>query len=452
MIDTLRKYLQTYDGDLTMLPDEELLEYLTYTIAHEQTLAKIEAQLHSVENPEEIAMYALKAAAEFYDGDWCGSIEGDLDVGAWAPVLWYNRATDGMTATTFKDMEETEALERWVNAVYNAEPIVIRDTSVVRDINPAEYAIYERLEAKSVLAVPFWKNPVGFLIVRNPKRFADRCSFLQALAYVVFSSSTEKKLIERSQRVITPEQIQSDRDVVINVFGHLEICTSKGMITEDDLNSPKMSRYLVYLLLNRGGSTNPAYICEEIWPDKETDNPASTAKNMAFRMQSIFSQVSPHRLLVPAQPGYQLNPELNIITDIDRFEEYLTQAENALTLQAREELLKSAIDLYDVGLFRTASSEHWIMAHELGYKYKCLGVFNELLKLLYDKGDYSMVQYYAAKALKIEKANVDAYYWLIRCLQLRDSATMVKGEMQLARHALSQEEFQDLTERLEKAG
>ena len=50
--------------DISRLSDDELLEYLVYTVAHERTLTDIEAQLHSVENPEEIAMYALYITRE----------------------------------------------------------------------------------------------------------------------------------------------------------------------------------------------------------------------------------------------------------------------------------------------------------------------------------------------------------------------------------------------------
>lgn len=449
MFNKMKKRLYEFDEDISRLSDEELLEYLVYTVAHERTLADIEAHLHSVESPEEIAMYALKAAAEFYGGDWCGTIEGDLEMEAWAPAIWYNVSGRGMTPTHFKDMEETMYLERWVNAIYHAEPIIIPDTSAYKETNPGEYEIYQRLNAHSILAVPFWKNPVGFLIVRNPKRFVDRSSFLQALAYVVFSASTEKKLIERSQKAFSPDQIHSDKDVLINIFGSLELSTSKGTIIEE-LNSPKISRFLVYLLLHKDRPVAPRMICDEIWADEDNDNPGSKAKNLAFRLQSAFSIVSDHRLVISTPQGYQINPELNIITDVDMFEEFWVQSQNAVTLETRIELLKQAIALYKGDIFPTASSEHWLMPHELAYKYKCIGVYNELLKVLFETGNYVSVQHYASAALKLDRANVDAYYWLIRTMKIKDSAALAKGELQLASHALSDDEYKELLERLDK--
>lgn len=450
MYSILKQRLCKFDEKIDSLTDDELVEYLIYTVAHERTLADIEAQLHSVENPEEIAMYALKATAEFYDGDWCGTIEGDLDMEAWAPAMWYNRKTNGMTATLAKEMEETMFLERWVASLYQAEPIIIPDTSVYKETNPEEYEIYKRLDAKSIMAVPFWKNPVGFLVVRNPKRFVDRSSFLQALAYVVFSSSTEKKLIERCQKAFSPEQIHSNKDVMINLFGNLEIYTSKGTITEEELNSPKISRFLVYLLLHKDRAVAPRTICDEIWSMEETDNPSSKIKNLAFRLQTGFSIISDHRLVVSTTQGYQINPELNIITDVDMFDEYWAQSQTSVTLETKIELLKRAIELYRGTVFSSASSEHWLKPHELAYKYKCLGIYNELLKLLFESGNYSSVQYYATASLKLDKANVDAYYWLIRTMKMKDSVALVKGELQLACHALTEDEYTELLDRLDK--
>lgn len=73
-----------------------------------------------------------------------------------------------------------------------------------------------------------------------------------------------------------------------------------------------------------------------------------------------------------------------------------------------------------------------------------------MLKALFEAGNYAGVQHYASAALKLDRANVDAYYWLIRTMKIKDSAVLAKGELQLASHALTDEEYRDLVERLEK--
>lgn len=129
----------------TVIDDQQ---HIQYSIDFTRTMTALEAQLHSCEDPAVIAMDALKVGAAFYDADWCGVIEGDLEMDAWAPVLWYNVSSRAMTETQFRDLEETKNLERWVEALYACKPVIIPDTSVYKDSNPGEYALYERCRAK----------------------------------------------------------------------------------------------------------------------------------------------------------------------------------------------------------------------------------------------------------------------------------------------------------------
>ena len=130
-------------------------DYIQYAVFFEYNLTMLETQLHSVEEPEEIAKNALIVAVEFYDGDWCGIIEGDLVMDAWCPILWFNRTTQGMTETKFNELEDTKALGRWLEALYQCKPIIIPDTTAFKETNPAEYEIKRKLNScGSVLEKP----------------------------------------------------------------------------------------------------------------------------------------------------------------------------------------------------------------------------------------------------------------------------------------------------------
>ena len=400
---------------------EEL--HVQYSIDYTKTMTALEKQLHSCEDPAVIAMDALKVGATFYEADWCGVIEGDLEMDAWAPVLWYNVAQHGMTVTAFKDLEETKNLERWVDALYACEPVIIPDTHALKDTHPEEYALYERCRADSVLAVPFWKNPTGFMIVRNPKRYnidPYESGFLQALAFVTFNAITEQKLISRTQKAFSPESIKDDKDIIINLFGKLEIYTSKGVLTEEEISSPRICRFLVYMLLHGKHPVPPRTILEQIWPEEDAENAGTKIKSLAYRLQTAFCFISDTRLIISTLAGYQLNPELDIMTDVQQFEDFWLQAQSAITMQTKLELLRKATEIYRGNIYETASSEHWLMAHELAYRYKCLGVYVEIMRMYYDLQDYTNVQRYAALALNIDKASVDAYYWMIRAMRQRE--------------------------------
>ena len=122
----------TEENEVQDIISIEEKEYVQYCKDYTRTMTALEKQLHSCEDPAEIAMSALKAGADFYGGDWCGIIEGDLEMEAWAPVLWHDLETGGMTETKFHELEDTNALERWIEALYACEPVIIPDTSIYK--------------------------------------------------------------------------------------------------------------------------------------------------------------------------------------------------------------------------------------------------------------------------------------------------------------------------------
>ncbi|MDY5782661.1 MAG: hypothetical protein SPK62_01965, partial [Gemmiger sp.] len=46
-----------------------------------------------------------------------------------------------------------------------------------------EYALYERLDARSIIASPFSPSPTGFLVIRNPSRYLNHPEALFIFAY-----------------------------------------------------------------------------------------------------------------------------------------------------------------------------------------------------------------------------------------------------------------------------
>ena len=65
--------------------------------------------------------------------------------------------------------------------------------------------------------------------------------------------------------------------------------------------------------------------------------------------------ISDYRLLISTPLGYQLNPELNIMTDMQRFDDLWIEAQNAVTLQTKIELLKRAVEAYRGNIYPAAS-------------------------------------------------------------------------------------------------
>ena len=251
MLNKLKRFIGSNEPVQHKSEEIEQQQYIQYAQELEQSLSRLEAGVHESDDPSWIMQSVMKTALDFYKGDWIGFLEVDLELGLWTPTHWYNPSPNDKTLDLLQEFESAEFLHRWVTAMHDNTAIVVPDMEEVREQFPGEYAVYQRLMAKSVLAVPVKPRPMGFLVIRNPQRYLTRSSMLQLLAFVVLACVNEQKLMQSMKMSFSPENIENDADIIINLFGDLEIYTSSGVLREGDLKSPKCCRLLAYMLLNK---------------------------------------------------------------------------------------------------------------------------------------------------------------------------------------------------------
>ena len=449
-----RLFRKNSKSETDLKPNEDTCsaEYIQYTQELEQTLSVLEAHLHESDNPDEIILHALETACDFYNGDWAGFLEIDLELGLWTPYIWFNKNPDDKTTIMLNEIESADFLYRWVTAMKNNLPIIVEDREQIKKDFPDEYEMYQRLRIHSVLAVPVKPRPTGFLAVRNPKRYIDRSSMLQMLAFVVLAIANEKKLLDSAKLAWSPENITNETDILFHLFGELEVYTSQGVLHEADLKSPKIIRLLAYMLLGSRRFFTARELAETLWPDEAFDqeNPGKNIKTLIYRLRQVFSMISEQDLIESTPYGYRLNPKLNIMTDLQEFDRYLRSAQDTASITGKIDLLKKAVSVYRGNILGSAAGEHWLIPTSSHYNLKYLGAVNELLKTLAELKDYAGVHQYAAQALCIDPGNFRAYFWMIYSMYRQGATEMAKAELRAAEQHLTSEEYSELVQHLKK--
>ncbi|MBQ6334540.1 MAG: hypothetical protein IJI46_05695 [Erysipelotrichaceae bacterium] len=69
-----------------------------------------------------------------------------------------------MKETLFNEVEYTEEFATWAQHLIDQEPLIIPDIEMIRDTHPKEYKAYKRLDARSIVGVPFGQHPLGFMV------------------------------------------------------------------------------------------------------------------------------------------------------------------------------------------------------------------------------------------------------------------------------------------------
>lgn len=431
---------------ITIDGEEYAIEYVKYCIEKDRTVSTLEATLHESDDPQRIALEALKAACRFHGGDWAGILDVDLDLDMWTPLWWYNAKPQDKTTALFGEFQLAKSMPNWIEALKTGSSVCITDISSVQKSQPEEYEIYKHLQVNSVIGVPFGPNPVGILAIRNPTRYIQYDSALNVFAYVIHRAMAQQKTIESSRLIAAPEDIHTDKDILVHLFGDMDICTSKGILTEREFNKPKCSRVITYLLLNPKSTFHPLQIVSALWPEEEDkwESTAAYVRNYIHKFKKSFDLISPYPLIVHSENGYGINPELNIMTDLKQFDLLTEQALHTLAIPQKVEFLRKAVALYKGTVFKNADGELWIKDIASHYRLRYIGVVNELLATLEAADDFSGVQQCATKAIALTPENTRAHYWLLHAMNHLNTFEMAKNHVTRAKELLTSEEFEAL--------
>ncbi|MBR3999694.1 MAG: GAF domain-containing protein, partial [Clostridia bacterium] len=405
------------------------------------------------DDAEAIIARTLQAVCEFYDADWSGFIDVDMVMQVCSPYRWHNTNKQDRTRELMAEFEPIECMESWMKAMQTNSPICIPNVEALKESSPDEYALYKKLKARAILSVPVFPRPTGFLVVRNPKKHVsvEECETLSLFAYVMLTNINDKKSTEKLLMTWTPENIESPDDVVIHVLGELKITSASGVITERKLASPAIARLIVFLLLNTDHSYAAREIAEIFWRDEEEydiDKAAGNLRTQMSRSRAELKKISLEDLISSSVYGYALNDKYNIVTDVRMFDECIEAAVGTSSYLDKVDLMKKAVDLYCGDILMSAAGEHWLIQESSSYHLKYIGVVNDLLELLASHDEYGNIQKYAEKSLKYAPGNVIAYYWLVIAYTKLNSPELAKSRLKQAKYALTDCDYEDLTEML----
>lgn len=167
-------------------------------------------------------------------------------------------------------------------------------------------------------------------------------------------------------------------------------------------------------------------------------------QGLVYRLRQKFSIISDEPLVLSSASGYQLNPELHIMTDYQRFDELVSSAVRASSVINKVDILKNALDLYHGKVLSSADGEHWLIQFSTKYHLSYMGAVSELLKQLDSLHSYDLLNQYAMKSLTIAPDNPKAYCWLIRSLKAQGMNELATNELAAAKEHLTTEEYEEI--------
>lgn len=201
----------------------------------------------------------------------------------------------------------------------------------------------------------------------DPTRYTDDPVFLFIASYAVVVELNEIKQ-QQSLLAATKASKYNPEDIHVNFFGGMEIISSKGTLTGEDIKADQCYLLLAYLILNHKKNFSVDTLAEIICPYDELDSPYKVVNNIVYRLRRTLSVIGLDKLVIGKNGTFQINSNFNIHTDFDRFEDACIQLKTEENPDMRHSLYHSAVDMYKGQLLPRCEHELWLMQLSMYYQ------------------------------------------------------------------------------------
>lgn len=206
-----------------------------------------------------------------------------------------------------------------------------------------------------------------------------------------------------------------DKPIYVTMFQKFSFSYRDKMIDSDTIKSDKLIKLFGYLLMNADRAVPSSELVDFLWFYEEIDNPIGALKNLIYRLRAILKkQFLLTNFIITGKGSYSINPEYQIQTDINEFENY-----NNLILNSEEDNLENYDRLisYYKGKFLTEiKGDHNILSKSTYYHPIYIDRVIEYADILEENKNYEKMEAVARQAINIDNLEEDIYEILIKSL------------------------------------
>ena len=166
-----------------------------------------------------------------------------------------------------------------------------------------------------------------------------------------------------------------------------------------------------------------------------------SVSNIAYRLRRILSIIDLEDLIVGRHGTFVINPEYNVYTDFDRFEDNCRRMEAEANPKAQSELYQGAVELYRGDLFSKISYQHWLMPKTAYYHNIFLRIIKCYIERKMEQGDYCAAHRAVVDAMSLDPYDSELNTDMILIMYHRGGAELAKSFLQTAEAYMSEEQI-----------
>lgn len=217
-----------------------------------------------------------------------------------------------------------------------------------------------------------------------------------------------------------------EKDVLhVNLLGQFELSNSNGVLDRQALHSNKLMRLLSYIMIYRGKDLTVHELCNVIWSEGGSGNPAGALKNLMYRLRCSMKILGDTPFILTRKQSYCWNEEVEVIADFEVFDKLCKKAvSEGAPDEERLAAAEQAVALYKGPLPAKLSGEQWGLPLETYYHSCYLTVVKYLAGVYEQKEQYDKMEVLTSNALIQDGLDEQLHCNLVKALVLQDKQNL----------------------------
>lgn len=204
--------------------------------------------------------------------------------------------------------------------------------------------------------------------------------------------------------------------VKMQLFGNFALEYNGKVINEETLRSNKLTKLLVYILMNRDNVLTHQRLLEVLEND-DSEKPENVLKNLMYRMRKTLRALGEEKFICTSTGAYKWNPEILVETDYEQFEAQVEALQKETQVQKQKEQCREIINNYKNNVSTKVAQEIWMIPKTIWYRSVYMDAVHTLCEILEKEEEWNELELLCNKALDVDDFDEEVHCGLLKSLQ-----------------------------------
>lgn len=225
--------------------------------------------------------------------------------------------------------------------------------------------------------------------------------------------------------------MSNSKPLYINMLGEFTLQYGDNVVSDQEGRSKKLWLLIEYLVTFRGKEISQNDLIDLLWPEEYDGNPANTLKTLVHRARTLIAGLDytdVKNIIIYRRGTYAWNDKLDMIVDLDVFEEYIHEAaDKGISLERKLSALMNAIDMYKGDFLPKLSGESWVVPITTYYHSMYIKAVHDLVDILTNIRNWDEIVRICQNAIKIDPYDERLHQHLIQALVHTKNSQLAKS-------------------------